>query len=410
MTSESKNGGKHKTRRGKHDPPHRQPDSFSPQLRCAEARRGFWLRGWCMTDWQTILAIDSDRWACETYRNAWPEAIASVQPRRERKQPRMFLFENEPGMLTENHLAYTRSVYEALTLAGYVVEVEEFDAVNFGVPQFRKRVWWWGIRRDLFDAGMRHCWPKPTHAWPWPETSMFSCELDRAVTVGWALDIPHMQKDGTWFEGDGVSRELELQAHGNNKGGKHDIASPGPTMRSGSVPGCSDAQVHEYRWSDEMHRKHPPASPASPAPSVLGKWYKGGAEGLVKVDPKHPCNVPDKPGITQRSGGRGHSGPSGPDSVTDGVHVRRLTPQECARLQSCPDDMRWPDGISKTQQYKIIGNGWACGMAAAMSRALKQSDPESHTVIDEFCGGGLGSLGWHGRYWSYELSQDGGEG
>jgi site-specific DNA-cytosine methylase len=27
-------------------------------------------------------------------------------------------------------------------------------------------------------------------------------------------------------------------------------------------------------------------------------------------------------------------------------------------------------------------------------------DPESHAVIDLFCGGGLASLGWHGRYWS----------
>ena len=50
--------------------------------------------------------------------------------------------------------------------------------------------------------------------------------------------------------------------------------------------------------------------------------------------------------------------------------VRYLTPEECARLQSCPDDMAWPDEITKKAKYQIIGNGWACGMAAAMSRAL----------------------------------------
>lgn len=37
--------------------------------------------------------------------------------------------------------------------------------------------------------------------------------------------------------------------------------------------------------------------------------------------------------------------------------IRRLTPTECARLQTIPEWYIW-DGISDTQRYKMLGNGW----------------------------------------------------
>lgn len=39
-----------------------------------------------------------------------------------------------------------------------------------------------------------------------------------------------------------------------------------------------------------------------------------------------------------------------------GVIIRRLTPVECARLQTVPDWYIW--NCSDTQQYKMLGNGW----------------------------------------------------
>ncbi len=81
--------------------------------------------------------------------------------------------------------------------------------------------------------------------------------------------------------------------------------------------------------------------------------------------------------------------------------MRRLTPDECMRLQSAPDDFRWPEKISKTAKYRIAGNGWATKMGAVFAEAFALADPDSHSVIDLFCGGGLGACGWHGRYWSY---------
>lgn len=39
------------------------------------------------------------------------------------------------------------------------------------------------------------------------------------------------------------------------------------------------------------------------------------------------------------------------------ARIRRLTPTECARLQTVPEWYIW-DGISDTQRYKMLGNGW----------------------------------------------------
>ena len=45
-----------------------------------------------------------------------------------------------------------------------------------------------------------------------------------------------------------------------------------------------------------------------------------------------------------------------PSLLEAGVLLRRLTPTECARLQTIPDWYKW--GCSDTQAYKMLGNGW----------------------------------------------------
>jgi DNA (cytosine-5)-methyltransferase 3A len=37
--------------------------------------------------------------------------------------------------------------------------------------------------------------------------------------------------------------------------------------------------------------------------------------------------------------------------------IRRLTPTECARLQTIPNWYKW-DCVSDTQRYRMLGNGW----------------------------------------------------
>lgn len=47
---------------------------------------------------------------------------------------------------------------------------------------------------------------------------------------------------------------------------------------------------------------------------------------------------------------------SGQNACIIGNRIRRITPTECARLQTIPEWYRWE--CSETQQYKMCGNGW----------------------------------------------------
>jgi len=58
---------------------------------------------------------------------------------------------------------------------------------------------------------------------------------------------------------------------------------------------------------------------------------------------------------TVRSGGRGSYDRHEWDSV-DELHWRKLTPLECERLQTVPDN--YTEGVSNTQRYRMLGNGW----------------------------------------------------
>ncbi len=42
--------------------------------------------------------------------------------------------------------------------------------------------------------------------------------------------------------------------------------------------------------------------------------------------------------------------------TVDNVYYRKLTPLECERLQTVPDG--YTEGVSNTQRYKMLGNGW----------------------------------------------------
>ena len=48
---------------------------------------------------------------------------------------------------------------------------------------------------------------------------------------------------------------------------------------------------------------------------------------------------------------------------------RKITPLECERLQTLPDN--YTEGCSNTQRYKQCGNGWTVDVIAHILRGLK---------------------------------------
>jgi len=65
------------------------------------------------------------------------------------KQPLFFLAENVSGMLHKKHQQARGNIIAAFEEAGYQVNFKLLDAVNFGIPQNRKRVIFVGFRQDL---------------------------------------------------------------------------------------------------------------------------------------------------------------------------------------------------------------------------------------------------------------------
>jgi DNA-cytosine methyltransferase len=53
----------------------------------------------------------------------------------------------------------------------------------------------------------------------------------------------------------------------------------------------------------------------------------------------------------------------------DGYICRKLTPIECERLQTFPDN--WTEGISDTQRYKALGNSWTVDVIAHIFKGLR---------------------------------------
>ena len=52
----------------------------------------------------------------------------------------------------------------------------------------------------------------------------------------------------------------------------------------------------------------------------------------------------------------------------DGYCLRRLTPIECERLQTLPDN--YTAGVSNSQRYKMLGNGWTVDVIAHIFREM----------------------------------------
>lgn len=83
---------------------------------------------------------------------------------------------------------------------------------------------------------------------------------------------------------------------------------------------------------------------------------KGQAHRVYSVNGKSVC-------LSSSGGGLGAKTGLYKIDLPDGnYYVRKLTPVECERLQTLPDN--YTQGISATQRYKCIGNGWTVDVIA----------------------------------------------
>ena len=58
--------------------------------------------------------------------------------------------------------------------------------------------------------------------------------------------------------------------------------------------------------------------------------------------------------------------------LADKAGYRKLTPVECERLQTVPDN--YTNHVSSTQRYKILGNGWTVDVIAHIFRGMNENN------------------------------------
>ena len=103
--------------------------------------------------------------------------------------------------------------------------------------------------------------------------------------------------------------------------------------------------------------------------SEEGKSHALTASFASRTNVETKSKIRDK-SKTVRSGGRGSYDRHEWDSV-DELHWRKLTPLECERLQTVPDN--YTESVSNTQRYKMLGNGWTVDVIAHILKSLIKS-------------------------------------
>ena len=101
-------------------------------------------------------------------------------------------------------------------------------------------------------------------------------------------------------------------------------------------------------------------------PIRIGQYGNGGqGQRIYSVSGKSVT-------LSANGGGQGEKTGLYKIDLPDGDYIiRKLTPVEAERLQTIPDN--YTEGISKTQRYKCIGNGWTVDVIAHILKGLKEA-------------------------------------
>jgi DNA (cytosine-5)-methyltransferase 1 len=292
-------------------------------------------------------------------RNMFPEFVRAVRE----LQPRAFILENVKGLLrssfsnyfeyiklqlkyptitkkhTEDWTEHLRRL-EAVKTGGrfkgveYNVVSELLNAADYGVPQFRERVFIVGFRAD---TGLEWHFPEPTHSgeallWAkyitgayWKKHGLRPRSADKAIPLGLRL------------------RDLE--------DGEPLKTKPWVTVRD-AIKGLPTPRADRESKEFSNHRLNPGA----------------------KAYPGHTGSPLDLPSKTLKAGVHGVPGGENMIAFEDGS-VRYLTVREAARVQTFPD--MWHFEGAWSEAMRQLGNAVPVGLAEVVAKSVA-AKLESH--------------------------------
>jgi DNA (cytosine-5)-methyltransferase 1 len=235
------------------------------------------------------------------------------------KQPRLFVFENVKGLLSHDGGKSFATIIQTLDELGYDCQWQVLNSKNHGVPQNRERVFIIGHLRgerrpEVFPLG-----------------GSDSEDIRKLQYVG-------QVGDADWAgDGKNLSR--------NAREGYRVYSDEGlsPALRSqlgGASRGSQIVQINQPKHSNDRIYSTDGLSP------ILNTMQGGRRQPFIQ-NPKmmnYKKDYENSVAITATS----YKEPPVVNAI------RRLTPNECERLQGFPDG--WTEGVSDTQRYKTLGN------------------------------------------------------
>jgi DNA (cytosine-5)-methyltransferase 1 len=290
------------------------------------------------------------------HRDMFPEAVRAVRE----LEPKCFLFENVKGLLRQSFATYFNYILLQLTYPTIVKGCDEdwrahlsrlerrhtgrdcsslsyrvvfrlLNAAEYGVPQYRHRVFIVGFRSDL---GKEWSFPESTHS------------LDKMLWDQWV--------DGSYWDEHRVSKKLRPELPETFKRRVEQIASdfflhPPPGDRFRTVrDALSDLPA-----------------PSSGNGTILNHEFRPGARPY----PGHTGSMLDEPSKALKAGDHGVPGGENMMAFYDGSY-RYYTVRESARIQTVPDNYAFSG--SWTEAMRQIGNAVPVKLASIVGDSIKR--------------------------------------
>ena len=255
-------------------------------------------------------------------------------------QPKMFVFENVPGILSAKNGEYLQLIFDAVREAGYKLDKQVLNARDFGVLQDRKRVIIIGWRNDLNLE--------------YPEFKKMEMQFQIAKHL--FSDLPKIKSgQGNWgvskytkrtneyLEFSGIRKEIDFTTqHISRFNNENDLE----IYRIAVDKWVNQGKRLNYGELPERFIKH------NNVKTFTNRFQVVNHEGVSHTVVAHIC-------------ADGHY------YIHPDIHQNRsITVREAARIQSFPDDYFFES--SRTAAFKQIGNAVPVLMGEGIAKKIKK--------------------------------------
>jgi DNA (cytosine-5)-methyltransferase 1 len=258
----------------------------------------------------------------------------------ERYQPKMFVFENVPGILSANNGKFLEQIFEEVRKQGYELDKQVLNAKNFGVLQDRKRVIIIGWKKDL-----KLNYP------------LFKVKQNQYEVLKHLFsDLPKIKSgQGTWNVSKYIKKTNEyLESTGIRNG--IDFT----TQHIARYSNENDLEIYRIaveKWINEKKRLNYSELPTRLIKHNNTKTFSNRFQVVNHKDVSHTVVA--------------HICADGHYYIHPDINQNRsITVREAARIQSFPDDYFFES--SRTAAFKQIGNAVPVLMAEGIANKIKE--------------------------------------